>query len=98
MDHSEHIRLNSNELIPSVLEGATIYGPDDEKIGTVSHIHGAGASSLIIVDVGGFLGICAKPVGVLVTDLEFMRDEDGDVHAVTTWTKDELKTMPEHTD
>ena len=98
MDHSQHIRLNSNELIPSVLEGATIYGPDDEKIGTVSHIHGAGASSLIIVDVGGFLGIGAKPVGVLVTDLEFMRDEDGDVHAVTTWTKDELKTMPEHTD
>ena len=38
MDHSQHIRLNSNELIASVLEGATIYGPDDEKIGTVSHM------------------------------------------------------------
>jgi hypothetical protein len=25
-----------------------------------------------------------------------MRDEDGDVHAVTTWTKDQLKDMPEH--
>jgi hypothetical protein len=27
-----------------------------------------------------------------------MRDEDGDVHAVTSWTEDELKAMPEHRD
>jgi hypothetical protein len=27
-----------------------------------------------------------------------MRDEDGDVHAVTSWTKDQLKEMPEHRD
>ncbi len=98
MDHSQHIRLTSNELIPSILEGATIYGPNDEKIGSVSHIHGVGASSQIVVDVGGFLGIGAKPVAVPVADLEFMRDEDGDVHAVTTWTKDQLKAMPEHLD
>jgi len=98
MDHSQHIRLNSNELIPSVLEGATIYGPGDEKIGSVSHIHGTGASSQVVIDVGGFLGIGAKPVAVPVTDLEFMRDEDDDVHAVTTWTKDQLKAMPEHID
>jgi hypothetical protein len=29
---------------------------------------------------------------------DFMRDEDGDVHAVTSWTKDELKQMREHRD
>jgi hypothetical protein len=98
MDHSQHIRLNSNELIPSVLEGATIYGPDDETIGSVSHMHGTGPVARVVIDVGGFLGIGAKPVAVLITDLEFMRDEDGDVHAVTTWSKDELKTMPEHID
>jgi hypothetical protein len=27
-----------------------------------------------------------------------MRDEDGDVHAVTSWAKDQLKQMPEHVD
>ena len=27
-----------------------------------------------------------------------LRDEDGNVHAVTNWTKDELKAMPEHVD
>ena len=39
MDHSNHIRLTAAELVPSVLEGATIYGPDDENIGSVSHVH-----------------------------------------------------------
>ncbi len=92
MDHSNHVRLSQEELTPQVLEGATIYGPGDEKIGTVSHLHG----SEVVIDVGGFLGIGAKPVAVSATELDFMRDESGDVHAVTTWTKDQLKEMPEH--
>lgn len=96
MDHSKHIRLTKTELTPSVLHGATVYGADDHKVGKVDHVHGAGADSTAIVDVGGFLGIGAKPVAVPLSDLDFMRDEDGDVHAVTNWTKDQLKDMPEH--
>lgn len=98
MDHSKHVRLAANELNVSVLEGATIYGPGDEKIGSVAHLHGAGPAAQVVIDVGGFLGIGAKPVGVPISGLEFMRDEDGDVHAVTNWTKDQLKAMPEHKD
>ena len=96
MDHSNHVRLNVDELTPDMLEGATIYGADEEKVGTVSHVHGIGIASQIIVDVGGFLGIGAKPVSVPASQLSFMRDEEGDVHALTGWTKDELKDMPEH--
>lgn len=96
MDHSKHVRLSAQELIPSTLEGATIYGPEDEKIGTVAHVHGTGPDTQVVIDVGGFLGIGAKPVAVSAADLDFMRDESGDVHAVTTWTKDQLKAMPEH--
>ncbi|NKK70427.1 PRC-barrel domain containing protein [Rhizobium leguminosarum bv. viciae] len=98
MDHTNHARLTTSELTPAVLEGATIYGADDQKVGKVDHIHGAGAGGSALIDVGGFLGIGAKPVAVPISDLEFMRDEDGDVHAVTSWTKDELKQMPEHRD
>jgi len=53
---------------------------------------------MAVIDVGGFLGLGAKPVAVGVTELDFMRDEDGEVHAVTSWTKDELKKLPEHHD
>lgn len=96
MDHSKHTRLAATEMTPSVLEGATIYDAEDRKIGTVSHLHGSGATTQIVVDVGGFLGMGAKPVGLPLQQLEFMRDEDGGVHAVTSWTKDQLQAMPAH--
>jgi hypothetical protein len=92
MDHSNHVRVTSAELTPDILEGATIYGPDDEEIGSVDHVH----DSQVVIDVGGFLGIGAKSVAVPTAELDFMRDEDGDVHAVTSWTKDQLEAMPEH--
>lgn len=98
MDHPHHIPLTETDLTGDILDGATIYGPGDEKIGSVSHVHGAGPASQVVIDVGGFLGIGAKPVGVAISDLEFMRDEDGNVHAVTNWTKDQLTKMPEHID
>lgn len=98
MDHTNHVRLATTELTPATLEGATVYGADDHKVGTVDHLHGAGATSKVVIDVGGFLGIGAKPVAVSISDFAFMRDEDGDVHAVTSWTKDALKAMPEHHD
>jgi len=98
MDHSNHIRLAAAELTPDVLDGATIYDAEDHKIGTVSHIHGMGTSSQIVVDVGGFLGLGAKPVSVPVAGLDFMRDQDGGVHAVSNWTKDQLEALPEHKD
>lgn len=98
MDHSKHVRLSAGEFNADTLEGATIYGPGDDKIGSVSHIHGSGPSAQVVIDVGGFLGIGAKPVAVRASELDFMRDEDGEVHALTSWTKDQLKAMPEHID
>jgi ribosomal 30S subunit maturation factor RimM len=95
MDHSKHVRLASTELTAANLQGASVYGADDSKVGSVDHIHG---TTTAVIDVGGFLGIGAKPVAVPFTDLDWMRDEDGDVHAVTNWTKDQLKEMPEHQD
>ncbi len=98
MEHTTHSRLADNELNQSTLEGAKIYGPDDETVGSVSHVHGTGAMSKIIVDVGGFLGIGAKPVALTSQDLHFMRDDHGSVHATTVMTKDDLKGLPEHHD
>lgn len=94
MDHANHTRPAGNELTSEILDGATIYGADDEQVGAVFHLHG----SQIVIDVGGFLGIGARPVTVSANQLHFMRAEDGDVHAVTTWIKDQLEVMPEHQD
>lgn len=96
MDHTRHIRLTEAELNGVYLHGATIYGPGDEKIGYVSEVQGEGAAARVVVEVGGFLGIGAKPVAVAARDLDFMRDDSNAVHAVTHWTKDDLKAWPEH--
>lgn len=96
MDHSAHTRLATSELTEANVVDAVIYGPEDEKVGSVSHLHGAGPGSEVIVDVGGFLGIGAKPVALAVSDLDFMRDEAGTVHATTAMTKDQAKALPEH--
>ncbi|MDZ4088599.1 MAG: PRC-barrel domain-containing protein [Tabrizicola sp.] len=96
MDHSTHTPLGPAELTESTLVGATIYGADDEKVGTISHLHQSGAVAQAVVDVGGFLGIGSKPVLVSLNELNMMRDHTGSVHGMTSWTKDELKTFPEH--
>jgi PRC-barrel domain len=64
MDHSTHTLLVDSELTEANLLDAVVYGIDDEKIGTVAHVHGMGAATQVIVDVGGFLGIGAKPVSL----------------------------------
>ncbi len=96
MDHSKHTPLSPNELTSATVDGANVYGPDDSHIDEVSHFHGSGQSAQAVVDVGGFLGIGAKPVSLPVSDLNFMRDEKGKVHATTAMTKDQLKRLPEH--
>ncbi|MBB5723701.1 hypothetical protein FHS72_003346 [Loktanella ponticola] len=98
MDHSKHPRLEATELNALNLEGATVYGPDDETIGDVSHLHGEGPSTQVVLDAGGFLGIGSKRVGLDIGRLDFMRDASGTVHATTDLTKDEVKALPEHRD
>lgn len=95
-DHSRHARLMPQELVPSVLEGAIIYGTGNRELGTVSHVQGSGPAAEVVVDVGGFLGIGAKPVALPAAQLDFMRDENGRVHALTEWSEAELKAFPEY--
>ena len=96
MDHSQHQRLQPDEMTEAVLNGITVYGPQNETIGTVSHVHGQGAATEVVIDVGGFLGIGSKPVQVNISELDIMRDEAARVHAVSRWTKDDLKSRPQH--
>ncbi len=98
MDHSNYVKLDNVDFVPETLIGAVVYGAGDERVGKVSHVHGMGLASQVVVDVGGFLGIGAKPVMLAAKDLTFMRDMDGEVHAMTGWTKDQVKALPEHLD
>jgi hypothetical protein len=96
MDHTLHTPLDAVEINEANLLGAVIYGPYDQRIGTVAQLLVMGPVTKVIVDVGGFLGIGTRPVSLDANQLNFMRDESGAVHAVTTWTKDEVMALPEH--
>lgn len=96
MDHTQHTPLTAAELTESNLLDAVIYDPQDEEIGSVAHVHGMGQSMQVIVDVGGFLGIGSKSVALEASQMKFMRDQSGKVHAVSALTKDQVKDLPEH--
>lgn len=96
MDHASNVVLDSIDFTPETLLHAEIYGDEDHKIGYVSHVHGMGTASQVVIDVGGFLGMGAKSVMMPAKDLVFMRDDDGTVHGLTSWTKDQVRALPEH--
>lgn len=79
------------------LIGSTVYSADDSDIGEVSDVVVAadGKIEAMVVDVGGFLGIGAKPVAVELSSLEVRRDENGDARIYTTQTQETLEAMPE---
>lgn len=95
-EHANHPRLLPHELVPAVLEGAVVYGHGNRELGKVSQVHGTGPATEVVIDVGGFLGLGAKPVAIAASELDFMRDENGHVHALTNWREDELKAFPEY--
>ena len=96
MDHTLHPRLDAAELNAANMEGITVYGPQDDNVGTISHLHGHGAETHVIIDIGGFLGIGTKAVALRLSELDVMRDQNGEVHATTALTRDDLDAMPEH--
>lgn len=80
------------------LEATTVYGANDEKIGSINDVvidQNSKKVEAVIVDVGGFLGMGAKSVAVGMDKLQFMADKDGNKYLYTPFTKDQLKAQPE---
>lgn len=87
----------AGELTADNLIGTTVYGPGEESIGNVGDIAltDDGQVEAIIIDVGGFLGIGAKPVAVSLENLEVLRDASGSLEVTTQFTQEQLEAAPE---
>jgi hypothetical protein len=96
MNHDTHGSSGRIDLNEADLIGTPIYDIDGEKVGSISHLHHTATTRQAVVDVGGFLGIGTKPVLVRLDDLNIRQDPDGNVHGVTSWTKDQITALPEH--
>lgn len=86
------------DLTADNLMGTRVHGPDDSTIGSVGDIAltPEGEVDAVIVDVGGFLGIGAKPVAVSMDNLNIMRDSGGSLTITTQFTQDQLRAAPEY--
>jgi PRC-barrel domain len=79
------------------LRGVRLYGPNDEDVGEISDIvlDDAGMPAQVIVDVGGFLGIGARPVAIEMSQLQMMQaTEGGQMRAYVQMTQSELEQLP----
>ena len=81
------------EITADDLIGADVHGADNADLGEVSDIilTADGQVEAYVVDVGGFLGMFAKPVALDASSLDIMRNENGDLRVVTNFNAERLK-------
>lgn len=92
--------IDPTTLTAEQLQGAPVYDANNEQIGDISElIVGAdGTITEAVIDIGGFLGIGAKPVALNFEQIQVMaEDADGSgVRVQLTATEEELEAMPEY--
>lgn len=90
----------SEGLSADKLIGATVFGADETKIGTVGDVlmSADGQTEAFVVDVGGFLGINSKPVAVSIANLDVASGKDDKLHVYTQFTKEQLQAQPAYSE
>lgn len=92
-------RTETHDLTTGDVESATVYGRNDETIGSVSSLKMGtdGKITGAVIDVGGFLGMGAHSVLLPFSQLTVLRETNGsDLRVHLDTTKDKLKAMPHH--
>jgi len=87
--------IASANLSPEQLRGIGVYGTNDAQIGTISDVVMLGDDiDALVIDVGGFLGIGAKPVAVGLDNLTLSSDIGGARYLFLNATREELENQP----
>lgn len=86
----------SGQWLGSELIGTDVVTSNDEKLGSISDVVVERDGSIVaaVIDVGGFLGIGAKPVAVSFDSLTPTPTDNGQ-KVVVALSKEELNTAPE---
>ncbi len=96
LDRSGFSEFDETGLSAEDLRGIGVYGINDEQIGTIGDIiiNPDGSFDAIIVDVGGFLGLGAKPVAVGFDNLAFSVDTTGNRYLFLNTNSEQLEAQP----
>ncbi|WP_421698535.1 PRC-barrel domain-containing protein [Ancylobacter sp.] len=87
---------SAGQWLGSDLMGTEVVTANDEKLGSISDVivEREGEIIAVVIDVGGFLGIGAKPVAVSFDSLTATPTDNGE-KVVVSMTKEELNSAPE---
>lgn len=96
IDKSTLTEVQMTDVSAKELDGTTVYGADDVKVGEIGDavLTPDGQVDAVIIDVGGFLGIGSKPVAVGMDTFRVMADKDGKKYLYTEFTKEQLEAHP----
>lgn len=79
------------------VQGAPVFDAENKQIGEVSELvlSTDGKLTEAVIDVGGFLGIGAKPVALPIGSVDVVRANDGaETRIYVAMTKEELEALP----
>lgn len=95
VDRSGFSEFDETGLTAEELRGIGVYGINDEQIGTIGDIitNPDGSFDAVIVDVGGFLGLGAKPVAVGFDNLAFSADTFGNRYLFLNTSREQLEAQ-----
>ncbi len=96
LDRTGFSEVDQAGLTADQLRGIAVYGINDEQIGTIGNVVETpeGAIDAVIVDVGGFLGLGAKPVAVGFDNLVFSADTAGMRYLFINASREQLEAQP----
>lgn len=95
VDRDSMQTMELGQVTADELTGAWVYNSNNESIGEVGEIILNDEQKVegFVIDVGGFLGIGEKEVAVSASDLDFRRDESGDIKVFTPFTQEQLENQ-----
>jgi len=88
----------ATELTTDKLEGARVYGANDEDVGEINRIilKDNGQVDRVVLDIGGFLGMGEHQIAVTMDELNIVRNADGsDFRVYIDANQANLKAQPE---
>jgi sporulation protein YlmC with PRC-barrel domain len=96
VDRTGFSEFDETGLTAEELRGIGVYGINDQLIGSIGDVvaNQDGSFDVVIVDVGGFLGLGAKPVAVGFDNLVFSADTLGNRYLFLNTTREQLESQP----
>ena len=88
-----------NQLTAEDLEGAAVYDANDENIGSLEELilSTDGKIEQAVIDVGGFLGMGERRIGLSFDEMQVMTNPDNtEVRVYIDQTRESLEQRPEY--